>query len=837
MLATVLNDVRYALRGFTRRPTFTVVVVATLAVGIGANVAVFSLFDRLLLEQLPVSHPTELVNLTSAGPKGNGLTMCNAQGNCDEVFSYPMFRDLERVEGPFSGLAGSRLIATNLSVGGRTIQGSAVLVSGNYFGVLGVGAALGRVLDEQDDRVPGEASVAVLSYAYWQSALGGDAGAVGKTIRVNGQPLTIVGVAPRGFFGTTVGERPQVFVPITFNWFNVPGIPPVHGSRFAYWVYVFGRLKPDVSIERAQATVNGPYRAIIDSSEAAGSGLQAEKLAEFRNKTLELKPGARGQSGAPRAARTPLAVFIAATATILLIACVNLANLLFARGVVRTGEMAVRTSLGATRARLVGMQTVEALLLATFAAGASLPIASGVLQAVGALVPPHLLAISDLTLDPLAVAAAFAIGAVATVLFALVPMLKLAATEAAPALAANGAAVAGGKALGRFRFALSTSEIALSMLLLVLAILFTQSLANIARVDLGMRTESVVTFGVAPSSNGYPAERSAQLIDEIERRLDAQPDVVSVTSSMVPLLSSSAWGASVTIEGHEPPASGKTSTNVNYVGSGFLGTLDIPLLAGRDIDDGDGADRPLVAVVNQSFAKKYALGRNPIGRHIETGGKGGIEIVGLFRDAAYNRVKEPFAPEFMLPRRQWPQSSAQGMSFYVRVAQSTDVLLAAIPRIVAQVDPDLPATNVQTLSTQVRKNVQTDWLLVALAGTLATVATALAAIGLYGVLSYTVTQRTREIGVRLALGAEPGRVRALVMRDVAWMCAIGGALGFAGALLLGRLAAALLFGLSPTDPAAFAAAAALLGIVVISASYLPARRASRVDPVVALRSE
>ncbi len=353
-----------------------------------------------------------------------------------------------------------------------------------------------------------------------------------------------------------------------------------------------------------------------------------------------------------------------------------------------------------------------------------------------------------------------------------------------------------------------------------------------------MQTESLLTFGVAPNLSGYTAQQSTRVFEQIEQRLKEQPGVVSVTASMVPLLANAGWGAAIEVEGYEPPASGNPSTNMTYAGTDFLKTLGIPLLAGRDFSENDSMDRPKVAIVNQAFAERYHLGANPTGKRLGTErGKLEFEIVGLFKDSAYNLVKGPFRPMFVLPWRQSAQSGAQGMNFYVRTAQAPEALLTAIPRIVAQVDSNLPAMSIETLATQVRKNVQTDWLLTAVAGALAGVATLLAAIGLYGVLSYTVAQRTREIGVRLALGAEPKQVRGMVLKQVSSMALLGVPLGLVGALAIGKLAAALLYDLAPTDLAAFAAAAVLLTAVVLAASYLPARRASRVDPVVALRSE
>ena len=791
MLSQLIGDVRYSLRVLARRPTFAAIVVLTLAAGIGLNVAVFSLYDQLMLRQLPVPDPTELVNFVGAGPQP-GTRACGRQGGCDELFSYPMFRDLEAADGPFAGIAASRVVATNLGYRGRTSPGQVALVSGKYFSVLGLRPALGRLLGPQDTAVASGAPAVVVSYDYWTNALGADPDVLGATLVVYGKHLEIVGVAPRGFEGTTVGDRALVFVPITFDWFERPSLT----DRFYYWTYLFGRLKPGITIEEAQAAINVAYHAAVNDIEAAMvHGLESKDLERFRAKSIELRPGANGQSVVPNMARVPLAIFFAAAATIFLIACVNLANLMFARGATRIGEIAVRSSMGAARHRLFALLGIEAFLLAVGAAIVGIPIALGVLQAIGALLPPYTMNAPDLTLSLRALGVAFAIAALSTIVFALVPMLKLAATDPASTLQANGAGRAfGGKGPGRFHFVLSTGQISVSMLLLVLAGLFTHSVANIARADLGLRVDSLVTFTVEPSGNGYDAARSRQLFDRIEQDLAAQPGVTDVTSSTVALLDGEAWGRGVSVEGHapEPITSGSGEVRgdhayVNYVGTRFLSTFGVSLLAGREFTKADSEGRPRVAMVNEAFAERFGLGRSPIGKRVATsfGAPLNIEIVGVFRDTAYNMVKGPFVPQVVTPWRQ--DLATSQMSFYARTALSPDALLAAL--------------------------------------------------GLYGVLSYAVAQRTHEIGVRLALGAEPARVRAMVVKHVIGMLAVGVPLGLLAALLIGRLAAALLYRLEPTDPAAFVAACVLLTAVALGAGYLPARRASRVDPVVALRSE
>jgi predicted permease len=834
MLANLLHDARYALHGFASRPMFATVVVLTLAVGIGVNVAVFSLYEQIMLRELNVSRPAELVNLVGGGSSLDRSS--NEQGSVDETVSYPMFRDLEAAGEPYVALAASRIIPAALTNGGSTSPGSAVLVSGGYFAALGIGPELGRVLGEQDVG-DGNAGTVVLSYDYWTRAFGADTAVLGRTLVVAGQPLEIVGVAPRGFVGTTPGARVDVFAPLTLEWLR--RATPINENRFFSYAYVFGRLKPGVSLEQAQAALSTRFRAIVDDVEvpilAGNPRLTAEDIAEYRARELSLASGARGQSFAPRVASTPLAVLFAATATILLLACVNLANLMFARGAARVGEIAVRASLGAPRHRLFGLLSVEALLLAGVAALVSLPVALGMLRAIDALEPAYL-SVNDTSLNLPAVAAALATAVLSAVVFALLPTLKLVATDPVRALQGSAARAFGGKNLGRFRFALATTQIALSMLLLVLAALFTQSLANIARVDLGLRTESVVTFMVAPNLGGYSDERQAQTLAAIAREFEAEPGVTHAAYSRVAVLSGSEWGTGISVEGYEPTDNMDRVVNVNLVSPGFFDTLEIPLLSGRLFTDADTLDRPLVAVVNESFARRFGLGDNPIGKRLGREQALDTEIVGLVRDAAYSLVKDEFPAQLFLARLQSPEYRSEH-TFYVRGELPPESLLAAAPRIVARADSNLPVMDARTLESVVRRTVQTDWLLVTISGVLAAIATLLAAVGLYGVLSFMVAQRTREIGLRLALGAGPAGVRRMVLNQVGWMAGIGVPAGIVAAALIANLAASQLFGLTPTDPRAVIAAAAVLAVTVLGASYWPARSASRVDPVVALRAE
>jgi putative ABC transport system permease protein len=840
MLTNLVADVRYCLRGFRLRPGFAIVIVLTLAFGIGVNVAVFSLYDGLLLRPLPVDDPDRLVNFSAPGPKP-GSTTCNQAGTCEDVLSYPMFRDLERAGGPFSGVAGQRPMQANLGYEGQTSAAGGVLVSGSYFPVLGLAPALGRLIGPDDDRVDGEASVVVLGYDYWINDLGGDPASVGRTLIVNGKPLTIVGVAPRGFRGTTVGIRPDVYAPITFRWQEQPRTVPNFDDRRSYWVYVFARLKPGFSIEQADAAIAPTYRAILNDVEAPLQRDSTEQtLGQFRSKNLVLEPGARGQSAVRDVAGAPLAVLLVATGIVLLIACLNIANLMLARGAGRRAEMAIRSSLGAARQRLLALLSIEALLLAGLAALASLPVALATLNGISTFMPDGVDNTEALTLNGTAAALAFGTAALCALVFGVLPALKVVRTDPARSLQASGARAIGGRGAGRFRHTLTTVQIALSMTLLVLATLFAQSLANIWRIDTGMRTDSLVTFSVSPELSGYSAQRVAELFDRVETELAAQPGVASVASSMVPLLSHSNWNNGVVVEGYERNLDNPDEAAYNQVGTGFLRTLGITLLAGRDFTESDIEDRPRVAIVNREFARHYGLGDDAVGKRVGIPTAPGddaldIEIVGLIADSAYSDVKANPRPQILVPRR---QGRALGfMTFYVRAAQAPDDALAMIRTVVATLDPNLPATNLRTLAQQIEQNTALDRLAAILAATLAAGATLLAALGLYGVLSYTIAQRQREIGLRLALGADGRRVRAMVLRQVGWMAGIGVPVGLLAAIGLGFAASSLLFGLKSTDAPSLILSLVVLSAVVAGASYLPARRASRVDPVIALRSE
>jgi predicted permease len=834
-MGNLLSDIRFCLRGFARRPLFAVVVVTTLALGLGVNATIFSVYDQMLLRELPIPEPDGLVNLGAPGFK-QGNSSCNDGGTCEEVFSYPMFRDLERFDGPFEGIAAHRYTDASLAFEGETATGSALLVSGQYFSLLGITPTAGRLLDANDDRVDGEATAVVLSYAYWETAFGADPSVVGRTLVVNGKPLTIVGVGPRGFYGTTIGERPLVFVPITFRWLPNPAAFPQHADRRSYWAYLFARLTPGVSLEQASAAINAPYHTIVNDVDAPLlTGVSEQQLAAFRARTIVLTPGDRGQSRIDDNAHEPLTILIVSTGLVLLIACVNVANLLLARGSTRVGEIAVRAALGASRRRLLSLLLVETLLLAAAAALVSLPLTMGALQGINAMLPPSNRNF-DLTLDGAVIASTIVLAALSSLIFGLIPALKLIRLDVNPARETQGTRQTGGKAAARFRATLTTAQIALSTALLVLAGWFAQSLTNVARVDLGFRAESLSVFTIAPERNGYTAAQSAALFTRLEQEFAQMPGVTAAGAANVALIDNSNWPGDVSVEGFE--ATPETDTNVsrNFVSPQFFATLEMPLLRGAGFERAL-SDDSRVAVVNERFVEKFGLGDAAVGKRMAFGATQdlNVEIVGVVRDARYSDVKEDPPPQVFQPRAQMPMLGE--MSFYLRSNLGLPELRSAVMAVLARHDANLPLINLLTLTQQARENVFLDRFMGTLAGALAAMAVVLAGVGIYGVLSYGVMQRLREIGLRIALGAAPRTVRGMVLKQVAWMAGIGIAIGVGLALVLGEVGRALLYGLSPTDPLVPAAAVAALLAVVIVAAYLPARRAANVDPVTALRGD
>ncbi len=836
-----MASLKFAFRMLFKTPFVTAVAIGSLALGIGSTAAIFSCFNEILLRSLAVPEADRLVNLAAPAPKP-GSTSCGGAGDCDQVFSYAMFRDLERVQTVFTGIAAHRGFPVNLSYQGQTTNGDGLLVSGSYFQVLELTPVLGRLLDPSDDRVIGESHVAVLSHAYWTTRFAADPNVLNQPIIVNGQTMTIVGVAPKGFDGTTLGARPEIFVPITMRALMQPGfVQPTYNGfehRDSYWAYLFARLKPGVSIDAARASLNGQYHAIINDVEAAQQkGMSDATLARFRQKPIVLQPGGQGQSSVPREARTPLNMLLAVTGLVLLIACANIANLLLARSAARTGEMAVRLSIGAGRWHLVRQLLLESFLLALFGGIAGLFVARGTLVGILALMPPEVATKMTFRIDGPVVLFAAALTVGTGLLFGLFPALHSTRPDLVTVLKGQSGQPSGARAAKWFRVALATTQIGLAMMLLAASGLFVKSLLNVSRVDLGIRTDNVITFNLSPELNGYTPERSRTLFERLETELRAIPGVTGVTTSMVPLLAGSNWGNSVIVQGFKAGPDTDTGARFNEVGAGYFRTMGVPLISGREFTDADGPGAPRVAIVNQAFVKKFGLGNDAVGKLMGAGRNSKLDttIVAVAQNSKYSDVKQVDPPLYFRPYRQ--DEEVGSLSFYVRTASDPLQSAGAVSAVVKRLDPNLPIESLKTLTQQVRENTFLDRMMSTLSTAFALLATLLAAIGLYGVLAYTVAQRTREIGLRMALGAAPARVRQMVLSQVGWMTIVGGACGLLAAIGLGEGASTILYQMKGYDPVVLAGAAVLLTSVALAAGFLPAYRASKLDPMKALRYE
>jgi predicted permease len=835
-MESLWQDLRFGARRLRESPGFTLVVVLLLAIGIGANAAIFSLLDQVILRPLPVRAPEELVLLHDPGPV-SGMSTSNK--NSPSPLSHPMFVDLRGRDRTFAGLLAYYPTDVNLSAAGETEKISAELVSGSYFEVLGLRPAAGRLLQPGDDTTPAAHPIAVLGYDFWQRRFGGQSGGersvIGRTLVLNTQPMTVVGVAPAGFRGLEVGRNPDVYVPLMMKAAMTPTWDELDNRR-AFWLTLVGRLRPGASREEAQTALNQTFRQIVaEELETYPPGRSERFRKEFLAKQLELQPGARGASGLREQAAAPLWVLMAAAGTVLLITCANVANLLLARATGRQREMAVRLALGAGRGRLMRQLIVESLLLAAAggAAGCLLSVWGGQLL-VRALPEEQRLPIEpDLRLLAFSIAAAL----VTALLFGLAPTFQTTRASLLPSLRDGGNSAVGSRQAGRFRSALVAAQLALSLLLLFVTLLFTRTLTNLEELDPGFDPQQLLTFQVDPSLNGYDETRKQALFEEARRRLAALPGVRAASFLQQPLLSNSVTSSTVEVEGYEAKEDENMNPHFNTVGPSYFTTLGIPLVAGRAFDARDNATAPKVAVVNQTFARYFYGKADPIGRRFSLGGEDGdrLEIIGVIADAKTASLRDEIARQVYQPVPQVEDLTA--MTFYLRAEGDPAALGRAVRQTLREVDPTLPVTDLRTLRAQVARATLGERSLAVLAGLFGGVATLLAVLGLYGVMSYSVARRRREIGVRLALGAQRPRILRLVLGEALRLCAWGLALGLPAGWAVGRVLRTQLFGVDPGEPWAFLAAVLVLTGATLAAAYAPADRAARVDPLSSLKAE
>ncbi|HTS24544.1 MAG TPA: ABC transporter permease [Bryobacteraceae bacterium] len=828
-----MSRIRYAFRSLAKSPLLSLVVVLSLGLGIGANTAIFSLLHQVVLRSLPVEKPEELVLVTSPADFKNGRGSTNNSGGMEYVFSYRFFRDLEKQADPVSALAGFRGLGANLAFRTQTVPGLVEVVSGGYFPLLGVKPLLGRTLEPEDDRPGGGNSVAVLSYGYWHDKLGGQLDALNQPIRINGRAFTIVGVAPPGFNGTTLGHDPDAWVPLSFKPLLTPNWNGT--DRYDdYWLYLIARLKPGTSRAQAEAALTVPYHA-MGEERAKAEHWKEPRLNRFRQSKMSLVDGRQGNSSMRDGNRTPLLILMCATVLVLAIAMANAANLLLARSAQRKKELAIRAAMGAGRGEIMGQLLTEALLLAAAGGVAGILLGSAslklLLYAFSGDSPSYSLS-SDLEWPVLL----FAVGvSLATgLLFGLYPSWDAARTPLGTTLKDESGKASSGGGSARVRKALVCAQVTISAVLLIPTGLFLRTLVNLLHIDLGIRTENVVGFSISPALNGYKPEQIRSIFERTESEMAAIPGVQGVAASLVPLIAGSNWGTDVHIEGTPKDGSADKNSMFNEVGPGYFGKIGTPLIAGREFTEADNLASPHVAIVNQQFVKSMLEGRNPIGVRFSADDTP-IEIVGVVKDSHYSKVKQEPPNVFYVPWRQ--DKYLNSLSFYVRSALPPAQTIPQIRRVLASLDHDLPPENMRTLDEQVRKNISSERLVLQLAAAFAVLATLLAMLGLYGVMAHSVTRRTREIGIRMALGAAPGRIRGMVMRELLWILGIGLATGIPAALALSRLTQSQLYGVQAFDAAVVLCAAAALTATAMAAAYLPARRASRVSPLNALRYE
>jgi predicted permease len=820
---------RYALRSLRKSPLLSLTVALSLGLGIGANTAIFSLLHQVILESLPVAHPEELALLKSPGDLKDGRTSTNSAGNANFVFSYPVFRKLEMHPQGVAGVAAFRRLSANLAFRNQTVHGQAMVVSGRYFSLLGVRPAAGRILTAEDDKPGAPNLVAVLSYNYWNSALGSDPGALNQPLRVNGHVFTIVGVAPRGFNGITLGDQPDVFLPVASKPLLTQGWDGTDKYN-DYWLYLLARRQPGRTLKQSEDALNGVYRGAMEAHVAAGHETPKNAGLLLKSK-LTLQDGSHGASELRDRARTPLLILIGATAMVLLIAMANAANLLLARSAQRRKELAIRASIGASRGELMAELLAESLLLAAGGALAGFGIAALTLNFLVARMGSGDAPVQFLTtgLEWPVLLYGTGLALLTGLACGLYPAWDAARTPAASVL--KDSAVSSGRAVSRVRRGLVCAQVMISAALLIPTGLFLKSLVNLMRVDLGLKTDHVVAFTISPEMNGYSFDACRALFTRAEGELAAIPGVTGVADSMVPLIAGDNWGNTIDIPGLKLE---NMNSFVNEVGPGFFARMGVPLIAGREFTESDNPAGGRVAVVNQEFVKHFFKDQNALGRQFLID-KDAFTIVGVAKNSHYSSVKEDARSVYYTP---WRQDKELGdLTFYLRSALPLEQTTAQARQVMRSIDANLPLEGLNTFDAQIAQSTRSERLILQLSGAFAILATALAMLGLYGVMAFNVTRRTREIGIRLALGARPAAIRRMVLREMVWIVGIGLAAGVPAALALGRLTESQLYGVKGYDTAVAVGASVALALAATAAAILPAQRAAGVNPSEALRWE
>ncbi|HLW43920.1 MAG TPA: ABC transporter permease [Candidatus Acidoferrales bacterium] len=848
---TLLQDIRYTLRILARSPGFTAVAVLTLALGIGANTAIFTVINSVLLNTLPVKNPQELAFLTNPGATGMGVGEQSGDRDRLTYHEYMAIRDRNTV---FSGVLAIQTQTLDVPVsvvngadsGGESSSfGSVNLTSGNFFDVLGVSPIVGRSYTSDVDRLRDANPVAVISYKFWQNRFAGAPSAIGSKIRIRRTTFDIIGVAPRNFLGLTVGYAPDIWVPLTMQAEVYPGSDWLSPSKNPHekteWLDVVGRLKPGVTVAQAKASVNVLFQQYLEAQ--IGSTASAEDRRGFLNQHLAVVEGSHGASVVRGDFEQPLLILMSVVGLVLLIACANVANLLLARAASRRKEIAVRVALGATRGRLFRQMLTESMLLGVAGGGLGLILAQWADTVLLRLVSNGPQAIA-LSVQPDARVLVFTLGValVTGVLFGLAPAYRASRVDLNDVLKGASRGVVGGTArkgrapIGKI---LVVGQVALSLLLLIVAGLFVRSFQKLSDVNLGYDRDHLVVFGVNPKSAGYLGAAGTQVLKEMLDRLRAIPGVRGATLSDNGLLNHRDSRDEITIDGYTPKSGQSMHAYFDEVGPNFFSTIGAPILMGRDIGPEDSGNGQRVGLINETMAHYFFGNESPIGRRIwDTFPTNYTDfiVVGVVADSKHGSLREKPQPRFYVPffHPIGEQASAEMM---VRVAGSPAGVVPAIRQAVAQAGPNLPAIQIRTMNDLVGQSLSTETMITKLAGFFGALAVLLACIGIYGIMTYAVTGRTNEIGVRMALGAQRKDVLWLVLRETLVLVLIGALIGLPAVFGAWQLIKSQLFGLSAGDPVSLILATVLMFVVAVIAAYIPSRRAMRVDPMVALRYE
>jgi macrolide transport system ATP-binding/permease protein len=810
----MMQDLRYGVRMLLKTPALSLIAVVTLALGIGANTAIFTLLDKVLLRPLPVEQPQQLVALAR---DDNGAPA---------IFSYPMYADLRTRTEALTGLAAYYQQPFSLSDGSATERVIGQIVSGNYFAVVGVRPALGRFFLPDEDRTPGTHPVVVISHGLWQRRFGADPAVLGKTVSLNNYRYTVVGVAPREFTGTTRGTINDVYVPVMMQVQAQPGRNSKLEDRGSGWLTLLGRLKPETTRAQAQAA----FSALVQEAKQTFPGTNDPAK-------VFLLDGSRGFTRRVNDLTLPLKLLMGAVGFVLLIACANVANLLLARGAARRKELAVRLAIGASRFRIMRQLLTESLILTVLGGSAGLLVASWLTQLLlgfqeqSNFVPRTL----DGSLDGRILGFTLGLSLLTGLVFGLAPALQAAKSDFVKALKEETSLLGTSARRLSLRNVLVVTQVALSLIVLIGAGLCVQSLRKLHAIDPGLEPAKVLTASFDLSLNGYNQARGQQFFTQLTERVAALPGVEAASLAHGLAFSAFIWTRSATIEGYQPQPNERLAFNFNAISPNYFQTLGTPLVRGREFTAQDTAAAPRVVVVNDAMARRYWPGADALGKRLKYGSVDQFaEVIGVVRDTKEKGLTAESRPTIFVPLL---QNYASDVTLHVRTAAEAPAMLVALRREVQTLDAQLPVYNLSTLAGHRDGSLYAERMAAALLTLFGLLALLLTSIGLYGVLSYAVTQRTRELGIRLALGAEPRDVLKLVIRQGMWLVLIGLSLGLVGAFWLTRLLEKLLFGVSTTDSLTFVVIALLLAGVAFLACWVPARRAAQVDPLVALRYE